>query len=290
MMNARFYELNHHIPKLQLLEIFPLAPFLCDRQDMVTFDVGANMGLWSEAFLKMYGPAIRSHHMFEPLSGNLERLGKRRQNILSRMVGDLHVHPVAVGPEAGEVALNFDTEHSTLASVQNTKSVIGANTIALSQSRKVSQIALDDEIERQGIDFVDFLKIDVEGYEMSVLKGASRALAEGRIGVVLFEFGAHQGGEGGSFKDFHALLSGHGYHVYKAMRGTNFFGFGSARTYDASMEPGEKLVEMVLASRLEPSPKYKGPHVLGARWRANPDVVHPARAMLFKLRNQIARK
>ncbi len=52
----------------------------------------------------------------------------------------------------------------------------------------VKVITLDSEAERLGIRHIDVMKIDVEGYEPQVFKGASQLLEEGRIGAILCEF------------------------------------------------------------------------------------------------------
>jgi FkbM family methyltransferase len=49
--------------------------------------------------------------------------------------------------------------------------------------------SLDDVAAEEGIAHVDLLKVDVEGGEVDVLRGARRMLAEGRIDRVQFEFG-----------------------------------------------------------------------------------------------------
>tara|TARA_B100001057_G_scaffold417676_1_gene436541 strand:+ start:372 stop:749 length:378 start_codon:yes stop_codon:yes gene_type:complete len=46
---------------------------------------------------------------------------------------------------------------------------------------------LDDFCDENSVEFIDFLKIDVQGAEFRVLKGAHRALSEKRIGVVQLE-------------------------------------------------------------------------------------------------------
>ncbi|MEL6689447.1 MAG: FkbM family methyltransferase [Pseudomonadota bacterium] len=151
-------------------------------------------------------------------------------------------------------------------------------------------MSLDAELTRHGIETVDFLKIDVEGYEMQVLQGASEALAAGRIKVILFEFGAHHGAENETFKDFHDLLSGAGYDVYKAMRGRNFFGYGKVPVYREKHEPKEKYVEMVMASLLPPSPAYHGPPVISRSWAADPDKKRPVKEALYKIKQRVLRR
>jgi hypothetical protein len=51
----------------------------------------------------------------------------------------------------------------------------------------VESRTLDSFCDEQGVDRIDFLKIDVEGYERHVLAGAARLLDEGAISVLSFE-------------------------------------------------------------------------------------------------------
>lgn len=48
---------------------------------------------------------------------------------------------------------------------------------------------LDDFAKTENIDFIDFLKIDAEGNELNILKGARRLLANKSIRCIQFEFG-----------------------------------------------------------------------------------------------------
>jgi len=261
--SARFNELNHHLPKLQLLEVFPLTPFLAHSEGMTTFDVGANTGLWSEAFLKTQGARIARHVMIEPMQGNLDQLARRDSNILSRLTPSTEIIGAAVGAEQGEVEIHFDKEATTLASISNTKSDLGHRVIELANSRTVPLTTVDAEMALREVEQLDLLKIDVEGYEMNVLKGAETALRDGRIRNVFFEFGVHQTQNGESFKDFFEYLSQFGFTLYKSSRGRNFFGVAKVSRYSPHLEPEDKAVEMILASRDGPSEAYRGPNVVG---------------------------
>lgn len=54
----------------------------------------------------------------------------------------------------------------------------------------VPQVTLDSFTAQRGIDTVDFIKIDVEGYDLHVLEGATRLLSEQRVTMFMFEYNA----------------------------------------------------------------------------------------------------
>jgi hypothetical protein len=49
-------------------------------------------------------------------------------------------------------------------------------------------VTVDSLLESRRLDEVDFVKIDVEGYDGRVLAGAARALQAQRLGIVQFEY------------------------------------------------------------------------------------------------------
>jgi hypothetical protein len=51
----------------------------------------------------------------------------------------------------------------------------------------VAVIGLDEYCQSQGVEFIDFLKIDVEGMEPCVLQGAAALLRERKIAAILIE-------------------------------------------------------------------------------------------------------
>ena len=77
----------------------------------------------------------------------------------------------------------------------------GDNTASLEQhyqargdrrhKRTVTAVTLDGELRRRGLDERELLvlKVDVEGHEMAVLRGAMRAIAVRRVPVILLEYG-----------------------------------------------------------------------------------------------------
>lgn len=73
----------------------------------------------------------------------------------------------------------------------------------------------DAFLRAQGLDRVDFLKIDVEGAEHLVLRGFAGSLAAGRVRFVQFEYGRANILTKFLLRDFHELFRGYGYVVGK---------------------------------------------------------------------------
>jgi FkbM family methyltransferase len=62
-----------------------------------------------------------------------------------------------------------------------------ARAIETVDTRTVQTVSLDDWAARADVPYVDLLKLDTQGTELDVLRGATRLLAQGRIGVIYTE-------------------------------------------------------------------------------------------------------
>lgn len=156
---------------------------LCPQAPIV-FDVGASDGDFAARFREINRQA--TVYCFEPSPTACERLR-------SRFVEDHHVfiHGVAASDETGTARLfdhrdTYGSQHATLLG-----GVIDGILGSDSSSAEVSTITLDHFALAQGIPRIDYLKIDVEGAEDRVLRGAHRLIQQQRVGVVHFEFNSH---------------------------------------------------------------------------------------------------
>jgi FkbM family methyltransferase len=117
------------------------------------------------------------------------------------------------GAEAGAGTLyDFATdEASPYASI--TREVIEDNHAELSKGKSrahpVRLVRLDSFLEERGIDSVDLLKVDVEGHELDVFKGAERSIAAGKIGCIQFELNEMNVLRRVFFRDFVQALPGY---------------------------------------------------------------------------------
>lgn len=122
-------------------------------------DVGANIGYCALLFAEAVGPAGRLA-CIEPEPDNLAEL---RRNVEGNRLAQAEIFPVAVGASAGTVSLRAGINGSVMDDGSGEVQVPLRTLDALLADRPV-----------------DFLKIDVEGYEGHVLDGAARLLQEQR--------------------------------------------------------------------------------------------------------------
>ena len=92
-----------------------------------------------------------------------------------------------VGPGPGEVTLTIPEGAETLASVSSNPSQVqrSARSSAQIAQIRVSQRTLDSVLQEAGLNSIDFVTIDVEGYELSALEGFD--LSKWRPRIVILE-------------------------------------------------------------------------------------------------------
>ncbi|HXX22847.1 MAG TPA: FkbM family methyltransferase [Terriglobia bacterium] len=167
------------------------------RAQPVVFDVGANIGCWSRSFLRAM-PDARVF-IFEPSAGCRAVIETAPQLAKATLI------PCAVGERPGKATLHFCSATDGTASLhERVDTVVGNRRYTVAE---VEVITLDDVIEREKLDFVDLVKMDVEGHEPFVLRGAQRSMAARRIGALAFEFGAGNINSRTFFRDLWDVLT-----------------------------------------------------------------------------------
>ena len=171
------------------------------ERPLTIFDVGANVGLYTAELVRTFG-AQATIWSFEPASETFA--------ILERNAGSLpnvHLVPLGLGDQAGTVRLYSAGRGSTYASVYDVSARLERSGLMLAETESIELTTLDEFCETQGIEHVDFLKLDVEGNELKVLQGAERMLRRSRIGAIQFEVGAPSIDSRTYLRDFFELLS-----------------------------------------------------------------------------------
>jgi FkbM family methyltransferase len=167
-------------------------------------DVGANAGGYARFVrgLDAEVPIIA----FEPHPDTYARL--------SAAVGALGVEALnlAVSDAPGEAMLHDfpDQDGSTQASLD--PEVIRLHGGKEPVAHRVRCVTLDDFAQARGIERISLLKIDTEGFDLAVLRGAQRLLSERRVGIIHFEFIASNIVRRIAMRDFFEALEGYTIH------------------------------------------------------------------------------
>jgi FkbM family methyltransferase len=144
----------------------------------ITVDAGAHIGFFAIQMAAMVGPGGRVY-AFEPFDANAELLD--RSIVENRFEERIVFERAAVGAVSGTATLTFAAE--TLNSGGAYLLRAGTAPLTGNVARKVALVALD---EFRLPHPVRFIKMDVEGAEPQVLRGAERILKEDRP-VILSE-------------------------------------------------------------------------------------------------------
>ena len=170
------------------------------------------MGEYTKLWLENLKQAGRSGDIFvfEPSSAAMANLQKEFTG-----VAGVKLFQQALSDRVGEAVLYSDFAGSGSGSLTNRNLThVG---LAMGQQEKVPVGTLADFCQQQNVSKIDFLKMDVEGYELAVLKGAANMLAAGSIRFIQFEFGGTHVDTRVFFKDFYYLLSPK-YNIYRILK------------------------------------------------------------------------
>jgi len=180
-----------------------------NRDDAVVFDVGANIGKWSVSLRNSIAPSCKLYQ-FEPT--------KKCTDVLEAMqLKNTKLIKSAVGAKAGKMMIYTNDQISTISSFhvrRDSYFQMGTTT-----EEEVSIVTLDDIIRDEGIEAVDFMKMDIEGHEYAALEGATKSLEHGKIKALTFEFGSANINSKTHFHDFWDLLTNFGYALYRICPG-----------------------------------------------------------------------
>ncbi|MVM38280.1 FkbM family methyltransferase [Spirosoma sp. HMF3257] len=151
------------------------------KENPLCFDIGANRGQTIELLQSCFrNPTI---HAFEPSSATFTTLS-------SQSFGpQVTLHQLALGDQAGVATFRNYTqsELSSFLPVNTNKSenIFAEEALILAESVQVN--TLDSFCAAQGIEQIDLLKIDTQGFELPVLRGGADLFKNQRIGAVLLE-------------------------------------------------------------------------------------------------------
>ena len=139
----------------------------------VVVDAGANIGIYSEFLSRCVGPT-GVVHSFEPSPDNFKRLQSA-----TRKLSNVRLSQAAVGESSDRselyLSVKLNVDHRAYLPEGDSRRTVPIEMIALDDYFKPGQR-------------VDLIKMDIQGYELHALRGASRVLADNPSANLLLEF------------------------------------------------------------------------------------------------------
>ncbi len=179
------------------------------NEKIVFIDAGANKGNYS-VFLKKIFPSAQIHS-FEPNPYAYKTLLSKAKEY------GLFVHNAGLSSSASTVNMYLYADDATTERASlyggSLKDMFDFNH---PRSVNVQLTRLDDFCHKQNIDRINFLKIDTEGHEFEVLKGAGSLLEQAKIDIIQFEFNMTNIVSRVFLKDFYELMPN--YDFYRLRR------------------------------------------------------------------------
>jgi FkbM family methyltransferase len=154
----------------------PNITFFIDRnfnKSGVFFDIGGNLGYYSLAFSDKF----KHVYCFEPNSKNTIIMKK------SIEINEIKNISIIENPVAKSSNLFFSPVNKSGYEDSN----LGVIQFVDTGNEGLRTVCLDDFIRENGIDFIDLMKVDIEGGEMDCLLGAKKSIDSNKIGSLIIE-------------------------------------------------------------------------------------------------------
>jgi FkbM family methyltransferase len=138
------------------------------RPNFIVVDIGANIGYTTLNFARICNNG--SVYCFEPDSDNYRKL---QENIGRNNFPNVNALQIAVGSTSESKTLSKIEKHNPGAN-----RILPTDTHANYDSERVTVRTLDEVANELSIQKIDLIKIDVEGFELFVLKGALHVISK----------------------------------------------------------------------------------------------------------------
>lgn len=211
------YDQNGEVRVMRLIkDHFKQAP-----DPVVIFDVGAHRGDYATDLARVFGEKSRVY-CFEPSAPLFAEL--------KTSVGafpNFEAYQLGLSDKDESVEL-YDYGYSIPSMVSDVVGLAGGRAFTV---ETVNTVRLDQFCEGHQVERINFLKVDVEGYDLKVLRGAKEMLCSAKVDFVQFEFGAQSIAPRSFFHDFYELLSP-SFDMYRILRK----GLYPLRSYDPKYE------------------------------------------------------
>lgn len=172
------------------------------------FDIGANVGEYSSMIEEKSKNLDIELHLFEPTHSCFDV-------IINKFKDNAHVklNNFGVSNDNSKAIIYYDKEQSGLASLYQRN--LDRYNLELNQTENIKLKRLDEYIEKNNIEHIDFIKIDIEGHELKAFEGFGKYLNSDFIDCIQFEYGGANLDSHTSLMELYKLLTDNGFKVSK---------------------------------------------------------------------------
>lgn len=179
----RAYGYNNYENHKESGEDYFITKILPIFDPKICVDIGANVGNYSKILLERTGAKV---YAFEPLAAPFASLLKLAEQYPDRFV------PInkGVGAENETLVIHYSDDATSHASFS--AEVANVPYVVNEKEREIEVVSLDSYFSQIGVDQVDFIKIDTEGFEYEVLTGARGVIDRCKPKIIHLEYNWHQ--------------------------------------------------------------------------------------------------
>ena len=214
--------------------------------DAVTlFDVGGNIGEYSQMLIATSNNKNLNYslHIFEPTSSCFETLKKKYGSNKSVCLNN-----VGLSDSNKNAFIYYDSEKSGFASLY--KRELSIENVQMDKKELISLIRMEEYIEKNNIKHIDFMKIDIEGHEISAFEGMGKYLNSDFVKAIQFEYGGVNLDSKTTLREIFRVLENAGFTICKIMkRGIE------VRPYIIQMENYQYANYVAISKKIFPSLK-----------------------------------
>jgi FkbM family methyltransferase len=162
-------------------------------------DVGANIGFYTLEIVNAVGPSGRvlAIEASPKLTKTIER------HLKENNISNVTIVPFGVAESSGSAALTLPKNaHDGMLTLGKVEGTV---------EDQISLRTIDDIVEEQNVSSIDFIKMDIEGSELSALKGATKTIERVRPPILIELNEQALNGCGASTAEVKGLLHSMGY-------------------------------------------------------------------------------
>lgn len=178
---------------------------LIQKKIKVIFDVGANIGLYTDHCIKIYPNA--KYFLFEPNYKNFKFL-KEKYKILD----NVKIYNYAISDKNKKNGILYSNFNGSGYASLIRRNLLHRKINMKKIKENIKTITLENFIIKNKIKNIDLCKIDVEGLELNVLQGINKKI--NIVNLIQFEISSGQIECKNYFKDFWYFFKENGYQIF----------------------------------------------------------------------------